>query len=218
MEWALLAALPADARAALVDAARRRSFGRGEIVFHEGDLGDSFHLVRTGRFAVRVVGEHGEHTTIRVLGPGDAFGELSLVRPPAGHRTATVTALEDADTLSISGGSFAALRARHPEVDHLLVRLLAERVEELSERLLEALYVGVDKRVFRRLAELAAVYGNGTDPPCIPLTQEDLAGLAGTSRPTVNQVLRGLAADGTVAVRRGTVVITDLARLQARAR
>lgn len=218
MEWALLSVLPQEARAAVVAAARQRRFDRGEVVFHWGDLGDAVHLVRRGRFAVRVNNVAGETATLRVLGPGEAFGELALVHPDSHHRSATVSALEPAETLSISGRSFASLRDRYHGVDRLLTHLLAERVEQLSERLLEAHYLNVDTRVFRRLVELAAVYGRGSDCPVIPVTQEDIASMAGTTRPTVNQILRRLADEGTVSLHRGTIVIQDLHRLRTRAR
>lgn len=61
-----------------------------------------------------------------------------------------------------------------------------------------------ETRVLRRLSELAAHYGDE-----IPLTQEDIAGLAGTSRATVNRVLRAEAKRGTVELRRGRTVLLD---------
>lgn len=218
VDWALLSVLPQEARSAVVAAARARRFDRGEVVFHWGDLGDAVHLVRRGRFAVRVNNAAGETATLRVLGPGEAFGELALVHPGSHHRSATVSALEPGETLSISGRTFTSLRDRYHGLDRLLAHLLAERVEQLSERLLEAHYLNVDTRVFRRLVELAAVYGCGTECPTIPIRQEDIASMAGTTRPTVNQILRRLADEGTVSLRRGTIVIEDLQRLRARAR
>lgn len=98
--------------------------------------------------------------------------------------------------------AFESLCLSHPQVERLLVTLLAERVDQLSQRLLEALYVGVERRVFRRLLELVDIYGQGQAAPVIPLTQDDLAGMAGATRPTVNQVLQRLARQGTVTFRR----------------
>ena len=67
------------------------------------------------------------------------------------------------------------------------MRLLAEQVQRLSELLVEAYTVDADERVVRRLLELVRVYG-GQPPVTVPLRQEDLAALAGTSRATVNRV------------------------------
>ena len=83
----------------------------------------------------------------------------------------------------------------------------------LNERLLEALYIPVERRILRRLVELADLYGGE-----IALTQEALAELAGTSRATANQVLREEEKRGTIELLRGRTRIRDLGALQARAR
>ena len=71
--------------------------------------------------------------------------------------------------------------------------------------------------MLRRLRDLAAVYGNGSPPTTVPLTQEDLAGLAGTSRATVNRVLRDEESRGTLTLGRGKTVVLDLETLTRRA-
>lgn len=215
MEWQLLSPLSADDRAQVLAAARPRRFTRGEVVFHEGDPGESLHLVRSGRLAVRVSTIGGDTATLTVLSPGDAFGELALVGEN-NERTATVVALEPCETISLRRADFDALCRRHPGVEQLLVQILARRVDDLSRALLEALYVGVDRRVMRRLVRLADIYGPGSDTATIPITQDDLAGMAGTTRPTVNQVLQGLAASGALALGRGRIELRDVAALRRR--
>ena len=73
-------------------------------------------------------------------------------------------------------------------------------------------------RVLRRVRDLAALYGKGSGPIAIPLTQEDLAGLAGTSRVTVNRVLREEEDRGTLSLTRGKTTVVDLEELKRRAR
>ncbi|MDQ3781498.1 MAG: Crp/Fnr family transcriptional regulator [Actinomycetota bacterium] len=219
MEWVLLSPVSADVREQVLAAARPRRFARGEVIFHEGDPGDCLHLIQSGRMAISVSMDSGESATLRILGPTDAFGELALLGGGIGRpRTATVTALESAATLALSRQAFASLCAKHPEVERLVVSLLAERVDQLSQRLLEVLYVGVDRRVYRRLVELADIYGPGMAAAVIPLTQDDLAGLAGATRPTVNKALQRLADSGLVRLHRGTIEVTDVQALQDRDR
>ena len=71
-------------------------------------------------------------------------------------------------------------------------------MQRLSDQLTEAYYLPADKRVLRRVAELSELYGGE-----IPLAQEQLAELAGTSRATTNRVLRDLERRGVVELRRG---------------
>ncbi len=213
VQWQLLSSLSEADRDRVLAATRPRRFDRGEVIVHEGEPGDSLHLIRRGRLGVRVSRPTGEALTLNVLQPGDAFGELAAMGQ--GHRrTATVIAFEPAETLLLSGTAFKALCQQHPAVERLVVRLLAERVDQLSQRLIEALYVSVDRRLFRRLEELCQIYGRGAPGTIIPLTQDDLAGLAGASRPTVNQVLQRLGAEGVVEVGRGRLQVLDPAALR----
>jgi CRP-like cAMP-binding protein len=99
-------------------------------------------------------------------------------------------------------------------VKDVLLRLLAEQLRRASDRLVEAHYVDADTRVRRRLVELAGTYESGV----IPLTQEELAAMAGTSRATVNRVLRDEERAGTVALQRGRVTVTGLDELERRCR
>ncbi len=214
MEWPLLASLDEDERRRVLAKTRRRSFERGETVVQEGDPSDSLHLVAAGRLAVRVSTSDGENVTINLLGPGDYFGELSLLdgQPPV--RSATIVALERSQTLALSATEFRALRARHRSADQLLLMLMARRIEELSARLLEATYDGLDRRVHRRLADLSEMYGEAPGPATIPLTQEHLAELVGGTRPSVNQILQRLAAEGVLELGRGRIVVLDRDRLE----
>ena len=68
------------------------------------------------------------------------------------------------------------------------------------------------------LSSSLILYGTGEGKVVIPLTQEELAGLAGTSRATVNQVLRALEDKGTVELKRGKTIVTDPAALATRSR
>lgn len=201
----------------LLSRARRRRFSPGEVVFHAGDPADTLHLVRSGHFAVRITTEYGATATINILGPGDAFGELALLSPGA-PRSATVAALEEGETLSVHEIDFGRLRAQRPEIDGFVASLLAGRVRGLSEQLVEALYLPVDTRVRRRLLHAVAVYGAVEPGAVVPLTQEELASLAGTSRATVNRVLREEQELGTVALTRGRTTLLDPEALERRAR
>ena len=215
MQWQLFGDLPPEEVRRVLSMARRRTFGRGEVVFHEGDPADSVHLIAKGRFAVRVTTPLGETATLAIRGPGEAFGELALVSDSP--RSATVAALEPAETHSLYRREFDELRREHPLVNRVLVAILAASVRRMDELIVEAFYVGAEKRVLRRLRDLAAVYGNGSSTITVPLTQEDLAGLAGTSRAPVNRFLRDEESRGTVTLGRGKTVVVDLDTLIRRA-
>lgn len=211
MEWRLLAGVSPEDIRRLVEVAQPRTFRRGQVVFHAADQADALHLVARGRFAVRVEAPAGDSVLLAVVGPGDAFGELALLSGE--RRGATVQAFTDGETLALHRDAFESLRRQRPAVDRALATMLAERLRRLNELLVEAHYVEADTRVRRRLLELGEVFG-GT----IPLTQEEIAQTAGTSRATVNRVLREEETVGAVLLGRGRTVVVDAAALRGRAR
>jgi CRP-like cAMP-binding protein len=218
MQWRLLGGLDEVDRDRVLAATRRRSFARREVLFHEGDPGDTLHLLASGRVAIRVTTPHGDIATLAAMGPGEAFGEMALLRKSA-TRTATAVALEPVTTLTLHKDAFDSLCREHPHMDRVLVGVLAARVERLSAHLVEALYLPADRRVLRRLLEVCHLYAESDGPPIVvPLTQEDLSGLAGTTRPTVNLVLRRLEEAGALVLSRGKIEVIDLAALQRAAR
>jgi CRP/FNR family transcriptional regulator, cyclic AMP receptor protein len=210
VEWRLLAGVSAEDVSRLVAVAQRRAFRRGQVVFHDDDPADALHLVVRGHFAVRVTIPTGEAVLLAVIGAGDAFGELALVSDS--RRGATVQAFSDGETLALHRDAFEALRRARPQVDRSLAVILAERTRRLNELLMEAHYIDADVRVRRRLLELGEAF-DGT----IPLTQEEIAQTAGTSRATVNRVLREEEAAGAVELGLGRTTITDAAALHERA-
>ena len=111
----------------LLSIARRRRFSRNEVVFHREDPADSLHLISKGRFAIRIMTPLGETVTIGIRGPGDSFGEMALVAEGR-KRSATVEALEEAETFAVYVAEFQRLRREHPTVNQVLIGFLAEEV------------------------------------------------------------------------------------------
>jgi CRP-like cAMP-binding protein len=206
----------ADRRDLLAHTVRRR-FARGDTLFHEGDPGDTLHLVEKGHVAIKVTTPLGDVAMLTVHGPGEAFGEHALLDARAA-RTASAVALTPVETRALHRDEFEALRRLRPAVDRFLVDALAAQVRRLSVHLTEALYVAADTRVLRRLVSLADQFGDGDDGVVVPITQEDLAAMAGTTRPTANRVLKSAESAGAVRVARGRVEIADHALLQKLAR
>lgn len=208
----LLDALEPAERDALVTHLRPRQYKRGQTVFNDGDRGDSLYLVQSGRFDVQLTTTDGHTISIRIVHPGEFFGELALVHPDR-VRMGRVCALELSETLVLHRQDFEDLRVRHPGVDRLLIMALAERVIRTSELLVEML-LPREVRVWTRLAELAAAYGN--EP--IRMSQDDLAHAAGTVRQTVNRVLQQGVRDRVLSLERGSIRVLDLAAVEQLAR
>jgi CRP/FNR family transcriptional regulator, cyclic AMP receptor protein len=196
---------------------RRRRFAAGQAIFHEGDPGDTLHLIEKGHVAVTVTTPAGDVVTVAVLGPGQTFGELALL---ASHRrrAASIVCLDAVETLSMGAEQYGALRASNPAIAAFVTEALTEQVRAMTARLVEALTVPAERRVLRRVAELGALYAEGDGRSVVRVTQDDLATMAGTTRFTANRVLKAAESDGLVSLRRGTIEIPDLHVLARRAR
>ncbi len=201
----------ADARS-VIAAGRRRKFRRSEAIMREGDSGDTLHLIDRGHVAVRVTTPAGDTATMRVLGPGGNFGEIAVFE--SSYRSATVVALNPVETLSYTRDGFNRLRVQFPAIDHTVMFAALGEVRRLTNALTEALYLPVPRRLARNVERLLAIFDNGV----IPLTQDDIAGLSGTTRQTANEVLKALVADGAIEVARGRITVVDAIKLARAAR
>lgn len=210
----VLRSLPDVDAKRLLEAGRVNTYVRRDVLVQEGDVADSFHIVLDGRIAVSVTTPSGESAIVNIMGPDSHFGEVSLLGRPDPRRTATITALEPVRTLSIPAAVFHGLRARNPRLEQLVSEILARRVDELSAQLVEAMYDSLERRVVRRLAALMVTYAGSHPEVTIPLTQDELAQLAGGARPSVNQVLRRLSDEGVLQVSRGRITVTDVPALR----
>ncbi|MBI4516992.1 MAG: mechanosensitive ion channel family protein [Deltaproteobacteria bacterium] len=128
----LLAPLAEEDMRTLAARARRLTFGRAEVIVREGEAGDSFYVIDTGRVAV-VLGrrEDGGGRTIARLAAGDCFGEMSLL---AGEpRSATVVAEEDVTVLEVGRDAFHEIVVAHPDVLEPISQLATHRLEAQRE-------------------------------------------------------------------------------------
>ena len=216
-EALLLSQLPDEERRRLLAVARRRKFARNEVVFHEGDPGESLHIIAKGRVAIRATSPLGDIAIFRVLSVGEIFGEQALLVADA-SRAATAVALEPTETHSLHRDDFDQLRHEFPQVDRFLVEALVLQVRRLSNHLQEALFVPADSRVLRRLLELTDTYADAKATTSIPLTQDEIATMAGTTRPTANRVLKAAEADGCLVLTRGQIEVIDRDGLARKAR
>jgi CRP-like cAMP-binding protein len=193
--------------------ANEQTFDRGDIVFHEGDPGDSLHLVRKGMFAIRASSPSGADLIVDILVPSDVFGEFAVFSSQR-RRTTAVTALSPGATLVVDREQLRAALGFRPELAEELIATIIEKAESTTQRLVELLHVPAELRVLRALLSIATL--EDVSSP-VRLTQDELASFAATTRPTANRVLRQEEERGTIELSRGRVMVLDRRRLAERA-
>lgn len=213
MVWTMLNELPSHVVEELAERSLSRSYRRGDTIVFQGDPTATVYYVTGGHAAVKVGTPHGETVTVAILSTGDTFGELAHLTDKD-QRTSSVVAIDDVSARVLSTHEFEKMREKHPQIEKLLLRYLARRVDGLSERLAETVYENVNRRCARRLYEVATLFRDGEDQVTVPITQDDLAGLAGASRPTVNQILGQLQDAKIIATGRGTITVNSMPALK----
>ena len=139
VDWALLLNIPLfsklspDELTALTLLLKTRKFAESEPIVYLGDDGSEFYIVQHGRVAVSHPDESGQEVTLAELGPGNFFGEISLL--DGGPRTANVRANGDVTLLSLERGQFVQFLLQHPAAAVHILTILGARQRELLEKL-----------------------------------------------------------------------------------
>jgi len=214
-ELALFSTLSEEELAEVAEAAELARFGAGEVVFREGEASSGCYVIRSGHAAV--VREHaaGRALTLARFGPGDMFGELAMVDD--GVRSATVTALDELQTIAIRGEAMRRLLRQQPEIAVKMIAALAQRLRQANERLAGQSFQTVQTRVakaLRTLVEAAREEGDAGGEIVITGTQAELARLAGSSRESASRFLAVLERAGVITQGRGRLTVHDPAALE----
>nr|WP_062340463.1 Crp/Fnr family transcriptional regulator [Herbidospora sakaeratensis] len=196
---------------------RTRTWGRGEIVFTQGDPSTWVLLVLSGKVKISAASESGTDVVLAVRGPGAVVGEMASI--DGEPRSATVTAVEPVEGLAIR--DFAGFLRENGRVAVLIMRTVTERLRDADRKRIEYGVLDTAVRVANRLVELAERYGEpvpGGVSLELPLSQDELASWVGSSREAVNKALRGLRDRGLIETGRRRVLINDMDGLRRRAR
>jgi CRP/FNR family transcriptional regulator, cyclic AMP receptor protein len=204
----------------LADGLRTRRFRRGEVLFHQGDPGDSLFIVNSGAVKIVLPSEEGDEAILTTVRPGSFFGELALLDDAP--RSATAVAMEATETFVLRREPFRELIDTSPAARDALLAALAGELRRLTAHVEELHFLDMTGRLAALLARLAAESGIPADDGSIrldrPFTQGDLAAMIGATRQSVNKLLGMFVEDGLLRVDRDTIVVLDLAGLRRASR
>jgi CRP/FNR family cyclic AMP-dependent transcriptional regulator len=204
--------------AAIVPMLRQRRFRAGETIFHEGDPGDSMHVIASGRAKISIESLEGEEAILVTLGPGEVFGELVLL--DGAPRSATAVAVEPTVTYVLTQPSFGPLIAENEAFRTAVLRNLALDLRRLTVHASELHFLDLAGRLASRLAHMAEEIGTGAGGEVRlgrAYTQAELAAMIGGTRQSVNRVVAELVSEGLLRVEPHDLVVIDVQRMARRA-
>ena len=212
---AIFAELPDDALARLAARCVRRTYGRNQFLWYQGDDGAHLIVVASGLVKVVLSSPQGGEVVLTTLGPGGISGELAVL--DGSPRSASVVAAEPTTVLLLTRATVLDMLNRYPSVLDALLRSLGNLIRRITEQAGDFVFLDLGGRVAKLLLHLAEAHGASSTVLDLRLTQSDLAAMVGATRPAVNRVLQHLAGRGVIEVDGQRIVLVNLAELRRRA-
>lgn len=200
----------------LAKSAKTVHWESGEIVFEEGDRGDSCYIIHTGSVKVLRRFPDGRRLTLARLGSGSIFGELAIFNSE--RRSATIQAAEPAVAIALEHERVMAILRSDPEAALSVVISLADRLRATNQRLFESSVSSASGRVIATLlsqVEARQQQGAGDHDVEVVGSIVDIARLAGAQRESAARVMYWLENEGLISIKRGRVIVHDVAALTA---
>ena len=216
-ESPLFTDLDTDELQDLIDIARKRDLAKNAIIFYEADPGTSCGVLLAGKVKIVVNSTHdGREHILGFLGPGDVFGEMSLI--DGEPRSATAVAVEASEILMVPREEFLSLLNRQPGIAPKLLLVLSRRLRQ-TDRYVESLaFLSAPGRVARLLLEMsreAAPTKHEDGGFETRMTRQEMANRTGTSRETLTRVLMDYQDRGLIRIDRQRFIVRDEERLRA---
>ncbi len=169
---------------------KRRTFAERDVIVKRDSPGDALFIIVTGKVKVSYIEDDNE-TIIAVLSPGDFFGELSIIDGEG--RSADVSAVEETEVLLLSADDFSQCIHTMPAIAFSLLKEIAGRLRRSTAWIRVLSSQDVYGRIAQQLLQLSDSHGH--DLPDngrrigLRLTQNDIAGIVGASRESVNKAM-----------------------------
>jgi CRP/FNR family cyclic AMP-dependent transcriptional regulator len=203
-------------RTALHALGQVRAFRAGDILRTEGEETTDVLVLTAGWVKVLSVTRQHREIVLALRGPGEIVGELA--GSCTGYRTATVAALTPVHALVVTHEKFSLFLDSSPQADKAYRSTLAHRWYEAADMLRSRSLDNGAQRLAGLLLDLAARHGTPAGPATvitIPLTQDEIASLIGTSRATVTRALRDCRHHNLISTARHQITIKDTPALRS---
>ena len=189
--------LPEETLADLSKRVWQRTAAAGSVIVSHEEAGDALFIISSGKVKVVLYGETGREIILSILRGGDFFGEMSLLdRQP---RSANVVAVEESQLLGLDRDAFQTHLTAHPSTALAILAEMSRRLRHADEVIGNLALLDVYARVARAIRDLAQTQGEPVDGGLLIRerpTQQEMAGLIGTSRETVSRALNDFTRRG----------------------
>lgn len=191
------------------EATTTRRLHTGEILFYEGDKGDTLYAILEGKIKVTILAEDGREVIISMLDKGEIFGEMALFDLEE-KRSATAMATEPTTLLSLMGKDFLKVLEGNSQLTMRILRTMTGRLKNATRRISSLILLDTYARITRYLLDLAEEKGRLLLDGSVMVEKPPhhvIAGTLGTSRETVCRTLKELEAQGILTMSAHDIII-----------
>jgi CRP-like cAMP-binding protein len=185
-----------------------RSADRAETVVFEGEPASSLYFVASGAVRVFKTSAEGKEQVLGIVRPEESFNDVPIF--DGGPNPASARAMGPVLLYGIKRNDVEAILRDYPQIALNVTKVLAKRVRQLVS-LVEDLSF---RHVISRVAKILFEQISGETDRAPRLTQQEMAGMAGTAREVVGRSLKALEEQGAIKLDRHRIVITDKEALQ----
>ncbi len=197
-----------DVLAAVAAAAIERRYGRGQVIFLEGEPCAGLHVIVEGEAKIFKVSPQGREQILHRAGPGETFNDVAVL--DGGTNPASAAALSEVTLWIIRRPDIRRLAQAHPALAWALIEGIARRTRHLVAMVEDLALRSVKERLARLLlAEAARTPTSGELARSQMVTQAEMAARLGTVREMIGRALRELADEGLISLDRHRIVIVD---------
>jgi CRP-like cAMP-binding protein len=210
----LFGKLPQADLDALLLHARAERYPAGRVIFTKGSPGRSMMAILKGSVRISTPSPAGPDIVLTMLSAGEVFGEIALL--DGADRTADATAITDCELLVLDHRDFVPFLERRADLCLLLLRLLCQRLRRTDQQVQEAMFGRLEGRIAMALVRLAQdAPSAASNSVALRITQQELAGMVGAARESVNKQLHVWQKEGVLRLGKRLIEIDDLDALEA---
>lgn len=206
----LFSDLSDDALENLLQVTTRKDYAKDATLVEENEMGETMYMILSGKVKVTNIGPDGKEVILSVLGPGEFFGEMSLLDEEP--RSANVVTMEKTEMMLLRRKDFMLLLENNKEILSKLLSTLSGRLRHANAQIRSLALLDVLGRIARLLLECAHKEGrrlvDGSTVFRRP-THQEIASMVGTSRETVSRMIGDLSREGYIKISGKDIIIKE---------
>jgi len=194
----------------------QRNYRKGSIIFMEGDPGEAFYFIKSGKVKIYKTSPDGRELIFAILSEGDVFAEVTLFNDI--NYPASAEVMEDASLGMIKNQDLEGVISKNAELALAIIKVLSKKLFNSQQKVKELALGDTFMRTAQTIIKLAEEHGKKTDEGLevkLDISRQELANMIGTARETVSRALSQFKKEGSVDISGKKIIVKDMKKLKS---